>query len=93
MGRGRSPFSLKTPTLPLYKREGENSSRWSVPYLGEGLREEREKARRRRGEEASPLFVDPGSVKFVEELYDSGSEVGGILLSNLWDLEIRLKGD
>ena len=60
------------------------------------LREEREKARRRRGEEGeepSPLFVDPGSVKFVEELDEFGSEVGGILLSNLWDLEIRLKGD
>ena len=73
------------PTFPLYKRERKSSNRGHAT-LGEGLREEREKARRRRGEEgeeASPLFVDPGSIKFVEELDDFGSEVGENLLSNL----------
>ena len=50
------------------------------------MREEREKGRRRRreeGEEDSLLFVDPGSVQFVEELDDSRSEVGENLLNIL----------
>ena len=85
MGRVRSSFPLKHQSS-LSIRERGRAAIGGRATLGEGLRKEREKARRRRGEEgeeASPLFVDPGSVKFVEELDDFGSEVGGNLLSNL----------
>ena len=83
-GRTRGLVFPQTPTLSLHKRERESSSKWPVQNPRENLREEREKGRRRRreeGEEGSLLFVDPGSIKFVEELDDSRSEIGKILLN------------
>ena len=89
-------FSLKDRhSLSIYRERKQQH-----PIGRAALEKSWEKREKKEGEEEEKkekkdglLFEDPGRALFVKNFVDSKSEVGGILLNIVWDLEIWLKDD
>ena len=85
------PYFLSKIGLLSHKKREEAAATLNRAALERVLREEREKREEEEEEKkADLLFEDRGRTLFVKKFIASRFEVGGLLLSFVWAMEIRL---